>query len=109
MTAEYTETGPVVKPIDMVLTQIQVERMRQERMWGFEHDKQHTDAEWLAIAMKQLGCVAQAGLNGDTNVYQFEKELTQCAAVMVAWLEMKTVSRFATAAAASVSPRHGAS
>ena len=64
-----------------VLEEIAIERLRQDKLWGDEHDSNHTDAEWLAIVVKQLGQIAQTGLNGGN----MRKEVIQCAAVLVSW------------------------
>ena len=68
---------------DTVLAQIEGERRRQDNRWGWDHDSKHSPGEWLAIAVKQLGAVAEAGLSNGN----IEREAVQAAAVLVAWME----------------------
>lgn len=67
------------------LQAILLERKRQDEKWG---EQDHGDLYWLGILAEELGEVAKAiietqvGHPGDTRM-----ELTQLAAVALAWLE----------------------
>ena len=65
-----------------ILRKIYEERVRQDLKWGIQH---HSNAEWLAILVEEIGEVAKALLE-NSNI---EEEIIQCMAVCVAWLEDK--------------------
>lgn len=72
------------------LRRIFQERNLQTEKWGDQSD--HTDLLWLAILTEELGEVAKAlqTPNSDgqyTATYSMYVELTQCAAVCLAWME----------------------
>ena len=45
--------GPYLNRLDFALDKVEDERRRQNRKYGEEHDKHHSDQEWLAILMKE--------------------------------------------------------
>jgi len=61
---------------------IKAERMRQDSKWG---EQNHDDGKWLKIIVEELGEVAKALLEGDSE--QGVKELSHVCAVGVAWME----------------------
>lgn len=75
---------------------IDAERHRQDRKWGVQD---HDHFTWLAILMEEMGETSQAMLKFfdladrpkdvplDELIAHIEEELTQTAAVAVAWLE----------------------
>jgi NTP pyrophosphatase (non-canonical NTP hydrolase) len=69
---------------------VAVERIRQIEKWG---DQRHDDAWWCVIEMEELGEVARAVYERDTQTTrkrdtdQLRDELVQVAAVAVAWIE----------------------
>ena len=65
-----------------ILHEIIVERERQYQKWG---RSSHSFGAWLAILMEEVGEAAKAGL--EDRYDELHKELIQCAAVLVAWLE----------------------
>jgi NTP pyrophosphatase (non-canonical NTP hydrolase) len=74
-----------------VIMMISRERDRQDAKWGIQH---HTHLEWLAILMEEVGEAAQAIVqewidNEGPRYALILKEIVQCAAVCVAWLEDK--------------------
>ena len=83
------EPPDVITARDGVFAMIEGERMRQEKRWGLDHDMAHTDAEWLAIALKWFGKIAEAGL--DELPYLLDHRVIQTAAVLVAWSETTTI------------------
>jgi len=64
---------------------IMSERARQNRKWGVQN---HPDLYWLAIIMEEIGETAQAIIDRKGND-EIDTELTQVAAVAVAWLECR--------------------
>lgn len=64
---------------------VMLERMAQDRKWG---EQNHDDLGWLPILTEEVGEVAQALLRQkDTDASDLKHELTQVAAVAVAWVE----------------------
>lgn len=61
---------------------IKAERERQDDKFG---EQNHPTGMWNLIAAEEWGELARAYLTGDRD--QYMKELTQTAAVFVAWLE----------------------
>lgn len=77
------------KAMNVVNNEIYNERKRQNIKWGYQ---EHTDAEWLVIAMEEVGEVCQAVQQGgfaskETDASDTYKELIQAAAVLSAWAE----------------------
>ena len=72
-------------PREAVQIKVESERMRQDRIWGIEHDAQHTDNEWFQIVVKQMGALSLAMLVGEK--YPIEREAIQVMATLSAWLE----------------------
>jgi DNA polymerase-3 subunit epsilon len=70
------------KPSDPALDAILQERQRQDTKWG---EQNHDGEKWVLIATEELGEVCQALLKKDSANYM--QELTQLAAVMLAWLQ----------------------
>lgn len=64
------------------LAQVSLERERQEAKWGHQH---HEPDRWLAILAEEFGEVAKDVVEG--NERSLYVELTQVAAVAVAWME----------------------
>lgn len=62
---------------------IMQERQRQDEKWGADRD-QHNFV-WQTILTEEVGEAAECCLN--ENDVLLEKELIQCAAVIMAWLE----------------------
>lgn len=68
------------------------ERFRQDEKFGTEECKKLTQGEWLAILVEEVGEVAKElcdhrlGLPEATEK-ELKKELIQCAAVVVKWME----------------------
>jgi NTP pyrophosphatase (non-canonical NTP hydrolase) len=62
-----------------------MERDRQDAKWGVQD---HTDEHWLVILTEEIGEVARAMFEGDDPGH-LDDELTQSAAVIVAWLESR--------------------
>ena len=71
-----------------VIERIRAERAEQDRRFGRQD---HQDTYWLAILVEEVGEVAaelQAPGPFDADrIERLKKELVQCAAVSVAWLE----------------------
>lgn len=71
-----------------LLTEVAVERERQDMRWGTQD---HDDPRWLAILTEELGEVAREVVEElaipRSRGYQIREELVQVAAVAVAWLE----------------------
>lgn len=76
-----------VKDTLIALGPVALERRRQTKLFG---EQNHTHEEWLRILIEEVGEVARA-LNEDDSVEHLCEELTQVAAVAVAWVE--TVNR----------------
>jgi NTP pyrophosphatase (non-canonical NTP hydrolase) len=77
------------KPINDVLVEVGLERMRQDAKWGVQR---HSYGAWLAILVEEVGEVAQAMQKGmvsqkDTDADDLFKELIQVAAVASAIAE----------------------
>jgi hypothetical protein len=61
---------------------IKIERMRQDAKWG---EQNHNDWKWLTILTEEIGELAKCILEDDS--VNGVKELGECAAVCVAWME----------------------
>lgn len=72
---------------ERTLQEINLERERQDRLFGNENRK-HSDLKWLAIATEELGEIAQ-GINDSKSDIAIEEEIIQVAAVCVAWLDQR--------------------
>lgn len=85
-TEAVNETKPLVSPaapwIGSALGAIMSERKRQDTKWG---EQNHDGLKWVLIATEELGEVCESLLKADRANYIVE--LTQLAAVMLAWLE----------------------
>ncbi len=70
-----------------IFNDIIAERDRQDEMYGV---KDHPPTLWLSILMKQLGQASDCviGSDRDIDIVILEKQLTQLAAVAVAWREI---------------------
>lgn len=66
-----------------IINDIVKERNRQDVLWGADRDLSHS--RWLAILVEEVGEVAKAMQEGDWR--DIRTELTQVAAVAVAWIE----------------------
>ena len=60
---------------------IQIERDAQDEKWG---EQNHSDEKWLAIALEELGEVAEATLENDDEALL--NEIVQVAAVLENWV-----------------------
>ena len=74
---------------DTVLELVKAERVLQEEKWGKQN---HPASWWMVILMEEIGEVAKAYFEfvhtGDVALLDvFQAELTQSAAVLVAWIE----------------------
>jgi len=74
-----------------VMLLVHEERERQIAKWGEQH---HSHLEWLAILMEEVGEAAQAIVqewidNEGSREKLIVKEVIQCTAVGMAWLEDK--------------------
>lgn len=71
---------------ESVMDRILDERKRQDAKWGVQD---HDEFMWLAILTEEVGEVAQSSLFAmeETRESNLKQELTQVAAVAVAWLE----------------------
>lgn len=70
---------------ESVIQAVRMERLSQDERWGPEQD--HDSGTWLAILMEEVGEVANSLLSMKDPTKATEAELTQVAAVAVAWLE----------------------
>lgn len=68
--------------INSPLKAIAAERQRQDAKWG---EQNHQPGQWMLILNEELGEVAKSILENDRANYLVE--LTQAAAVLVAWIE----------------------
>lgn len=72
--------------IPITLERVKVERFNQVDKWGDQH---HDNGFWLAVLGEEFGEVARAMLkqkDGEQSI-DIVEELTQVAAVAVAWIE----------------------
>jgi len=69
--------------MDKIFEAIRAERKRQDEKWGA--DRRINSLYWLGILTEEVGEVAKALIEFQSE--QAEKELVQCAAVIVCWLE----------------------
>lgn len=69
-----------------ILEDVRDERARQDAKWGVQD---HEDTYWLGILVEELGECARfcVGKQHPTNRARKRTELTQVAAVALAWLE----------------------
>lgn len=74
-----------------VLEKIAAERQRQNNKWG---DQKHDNGTWALILIEEVGEAAQEALKDrdytpDSTAHHLQliKELTEVAAVAVAWIE----------------------
>lgn len=72
----------VNSPTDFVVSEVKIERARQNKKWG-QQDLQ--PAAWLAVLGEEYGEVCRAVCEGDTKGYR--EELVQVAAVAVQMIE----------------------
>ena len=59
------EVSPIT-PRDIALVQIEAELRHQDDLWGYEHDKHHTDADWLMLAMSRKWSGLTRLINGES-------------------------------------------
>lgn len=73
---------------NVIIGLIKMERDHQDTKWG---EKNHPDAKWLAILMEEVGELAKAMLEAPSGEPQsdVDDELTQVAAVALAWMECR--------------------
>jgi len=67
---------------DIIYNQIITERFRQDKKWGIQN---HSNFYWYAILGEEFGEVGRAIM--ENNKWDINKEITQVAAVCIAWLE----------------------
>lgn len=80
--AKEKETGKPMKTFTHFFTEVLEERKRQDIKWG---EQNHTDLEWLAIVLEEVGECAKAILEKSN----LREELVQVVAVIVAWDECR--------------------
>ena len=98
--------GPrVAKPVSdtqwIILQEILNERERQDEEWGPVPRLGHTFGKWLKILIEEIGeaCACELEVdalgaeNAPISLPQVDIELTQAAAVLVAWLEHRAAIR----------------
>lgn len=68
-----------------ILTSIVRERQRQDKLWGKPNDRDYTHERWLMVLVEEVGEVAKSIQDGE--VENLKEELTQVAAVAIAFLE----------------------
>ncbi len=78
-----------------VMAVIHDERQYQihQKGWTFEHDRDHSPKEWVAIFTHELGCAADSALN-NRDEKPWYRAVVKLAAVCVAALEASDDSRF---------------
>lgn len=88
-----------------ILMDIVEERKRQDLKWGKLPRIDHNFGKWLQILMEEIGEASKADLEVQASprhggederftqqyVEQVNKELTQAAAVLVAWIEHRSL------------------
>lgn len=70
------------------IRRIVVERIHQDKKWGTQFVGR-PDERWLAVLVEEVGEVAMA-LNDGESDERIEAELIQVAAVVVSWLQFRT-------------------
>jgi len=85
------------EPQTISIMHIREERIRQDKKWGVQN---HADLRWLPILVEEVGELAKA-LNEGTMT---GGELTQVAAVALAWMECHERNRKASVDLPKVSP-----
>ena len=68
-----------------ILTSIVRERQRQDKLWGKPNDRDYSHERWLMVLVEEVGEVAKSIQDGE--VENLKEELTQVAAVAIAFLE----------------------
>lgn len=68
----------------MKVWQILEERNNQDAKWGVQN---HNDLYWLGILVEEIGELAREIIEGNSS--RASRELTQIAAVALAWMECK--------------------
>ena len=73
-----------------IFNKINAERVRQDKKWG---EQNHNDEVWHLIASEEFGEISQAVCSARFDNQElgedFEEEVVQTAAVLVAWLESR--------------------
>ena len=72
----------IMKHFNRVCYRFLEEREAQLEKWGIHH---HDHFKWLTILMEEIGEASEQALK--MNLEQYEKEIIQCGAVIVAILE----------------------
>ena len=67
-----------------VYKEIAEERIRQNLKWGVQRLR---DDRWLTVLTEEVGEVAKEILEHHDDTTNLRKELIQCAAVIVQWIE----------------------
>ena len=70
---------------EQILREVAQERDKQDRKWGVQ---EHSDLYWLGILVEEVGEVAKELIEKNRTGY-VRSELTQVAAVAVAWMECR--------------------
>ena len=71
--------------MNLILANIIRERERQDDLWGKATERDYTPEKWLAVLVEEVGEVAKSIQDG--SVENLKEELTQVAAVAIAFLE----------------------
>lgn len=66
-----------------VYTEIEIERERQDRIWGDGHDQTHTSNDWVAMLAKHIGKVVHFPWTPE----RFRYQMIVVAALAVAAIE----------------------
>ena len=79
---------------DNIFQDICAERDRQDAKWG---EQNHDDLTWFAIFVEEVGEISKAlipaGVGGYVDEANVDEEITQAAAVMVAWMQSRHRNR----------------
>jgi hypothetical protein len=70
-----------------ILNSIDVERERQDVMWGTKFDDKNTPNDWVAYIVRYASDAAYDGNGGWYNVDRYKLQLLKCATLCVAALE----------------------
>ena len=89
---EFAGPGSIFTPEDGAVQHVKSERIRQDKIYGWEHDSKHTDEDWAAIIQERLEKLqeAQAEAQRSGIPYPVTRRAIELAAVSSAYLEHLT-------------------